>query len=287
MNPLQKSKSMSEMYIIGGVEALVNFKHNRECLDTEVMQVTKRGLVFNKQLIPHGQKELSWEDEVPTSYKVAVIHMLNKWYTEGLLEPSEWNPSDLRYWTEFRAFAHLYDPKFCLPVSGLDLLQEFCKIATIHDILNPRLSKLWFLTPFELSEYKRRCQLWVSTNSDYLLQKAKDLATFWVDQVGTLGISGNGLADFFHASMSPTKLFQKEDLDKLHQAIVEYGISEFKQGAVPCLSTDYGVDYQLCKILKTADLSHLTNSFPWKTIMRLDFNDINRTILLQRTLAIN
>jgi hypothetical protein len=269
-----------EQRSVAGVEILVSFKGNQECLSMDLVFATKiSGIQVVSCLIPHNLEDLGWRDCVSDTYKASAIQVLENWIAQDLLQPQEWKKRELYYSSsELRAYAYFWKIEDTLSIGSVSLLEKYCESCSIGDLLQGELSND-YMPLTEKQRFNELAKEWKESNASYLDGKAQELAHWWEDQLGSLGTSGDFMIDAIaswarNASGVPSG--SANDKERLFKAIYDFAKNSFAEGCIPLLTTDYGIDNKIAKILEDANLSHLAKSFPMKAVFHLDFSDLKR-----------
>lgn len=264
---------------ISGIEFMCKFTGNQECVSIEIVGISSRKLSLREQLIPHGLPEVSRDSSISERHQKSALNQLQAWIQSGDLTPASYDPTLLSCSREdCRAYARFWSDLSTLSDWGktdvVNIALQSLRVSQIISDWDLSKDRLWYLTETQRQEVQAVCQKWRTDNAEYLQKKAVEFSFFWSSKIGVLGSSGDGLADAFHAlSRQNEHSADVSDVEKFAKAVYDYAIAEFARGSVPFLDTDYGVGYELAKILKANSLEHLKSKMPWKTWLHLDFSD--------------
>lgn len=269
------STTYSEVVELFGHTGLAEWEGNGDCLNLRFWLQTSTGLRFTEALVPHGLEEDCSYAECPSEQyieaaKASLVELL------ATCDENGYNPNGRGY----VHIEHLDKMGEIYPWqdSGAEVLRIAKKGVTLREVIRGRCSlpERWKGLDSSLMAYYRSVLALPATRF-YLENKADDMANYWADKLGTLGSSGNFMADYLHSKLqaSDDTDTNLNDVYKFREALKADILENFEQGIVPFYDTDYGVGYELREVLEKAGLSHLESKFPWKTWQHFDFSDFN------------
>lgn len=258
------SRVVSQQLELLGFSGLAEWDDNRECLNLEFWVQTRKGLLQCHCLAQHGQAELDYNARPTQAHIDGAIA-----YLQDLATRCDQNGFD----SNTRGYIHL-PTEPALPwqhddsavfasrlrsLSFLNAVENRINLPSAFKHLKPKVEKYV------------RLKLGETQFKNYLDSKASDMAGYWASNVGSLGSSGNIIADTLHSQVAGHHL--PSDADKLYAAMKEDILAGFAEGRVRFYDTDYGCGRALSTLLKNANLSHLEKAMPWKTWRHFDFSD--------------
>lgn len=231
-------------------ECLISFGANGDCLDTIIVWNVNGHAVQEYSLIPHQQEKVFFrhDQEVPESYKIAAIEVLEEWVKEGLFLSESQNDFFDRYWPNGRGYA--YVPKTFGDITAVDLCRDFIETGCFWDVMNHECPE--YFTAEHRSYFPQLLGTYLNDNSIYIQKKAQEFADFWTQQL-------NSDCD--------------KTINSLHSKLLEYAENKLLvERRIPHWNTYFSCN-QIEVFLQHNNLSELLPLFPVGIGDKLNFDD--------------
>jgi hypothetical protein len=261
------------------INGFAEWSGNDECLSLKYWYIQNGRLKQFKALCPHKLSPLQWNESIPDQHISSAIAWLK---AEAIPKAEKVNYGDsetLRYSPEYRGYLSYY------PIDQVDEwtndLDELAKIilrsTTFCELIQQDFSMPSLLRDTQQAQkIKQTASDFIKSPEvqEYLKKTAEVVADFWVSQLGSIGSSGNAVADLLHAvAREDEDVVTEQDTAKLKESLISHSLKSFSNKNVPFYDTDYGVKGELEDVLKENDLMHLAKHLPWKTWKDFDFSD--------------
>jgi hypothetical protein len=259
------------------IDGFAEWKGNKECLKLKHWYIQDGRLKYFEALCPHGLSDLDWCDAVPSQHITSAVTWIKE---EAIIGAEKTTCGDtISYYPEYRGYLDKY------PVRGVEKwITDLNKLALIvlnstsfHSLVKkdfslPRcLLKTWQAQQIEQIASDFAKSVAVQT---YFKKKAEEMADFWVNNLGSIGQTGDVMADILQAlALKNEEAPLAQDRVKFKEALISHCLESFNEGIVPFYDTDYKVKGHLRKVLEKNDLMHLEKHFPVKTWKHFNFSD--------------